>query len=48
MPLLNAVYATGQDTVLTPPWGPNSALLYTCAVFTSIFAIAAMERTIRQ
>ncbi|MGV0834992.1 ABC transporter permease [Mycolicibacterium thermoresistibile] len=48
MPLLNAVYATGQDTVLTPPWGQSAALLYTCAVFTVIFAIAAMERTIRK
>lgn len=48
MPLFNAVYATGQDTVLVPPWGQNAALLYTCAVFTAIFAIAAMERTIRK
>jgi ABC-type transport system involved in multi-copper enzyme maturation permease subunit len=48
MPMLNAVYATGQDTVLTPPWGQNPALLYTCAVFTTIFAIAAIERTIRK
>lgn len=48
MPLLNAVYATGQDTVLTPPWGQNAALAYACAMFTAIFAIAAIERTIRK
>jgi ABC-2 type transport system permease protein len=47
MPLLNAVYATGQDTVLAPPWGQGFALLYTCSVFTAIFVIAALERTIR-
>lgn len=47
MPLLNAVYATGQDTVLTPPWGQHIALLYTCSVFTAIFVIATVERTNR-
>ncbi|RWA19251.1 ABC transporter [Mycolicibacterium elephantis DSM 44368] len=47
MPLLNAVYGTGQDSVLTPPWGQTTALLYACAVFTAIFVIAAVERTIR-
>ncbi|OBF95101.1 ABC transporter [Mycobacterium sp. 852002-51152_SCH6134967] len=48
MPLLNAVYATGQDTVLTPPWGQTGALLYACSVFTAIFGIAAVGRTIRR
>ncbi|KUI20615.1 ABC transporter [Mycobacterium sp. GA-1285] len=48
MPLLNAVYATGQDTVLTPPWGQNGALIYACSVFTAIFVIAAVGRTIRR
>ncbi len=48
MPLLNAVYATGQDAVLTPPWGLNGALIYACSVFTAIFVIAAVERTIRR
>lgn len=48
MPALNAVYATGQDTVLTPPWGQDLALLYACAVSTAIFLIAAAERTIRK
>lgn len=47
MPVLNGVYATGQDAVLTPPWGPNAALLYVCSLFTAIFCVAAVERTIR-
>ncbi|MCB0950273.1 MAG: ABC transporter permease [Mycobacterium sp.] len=47
MPILNAVYATGQDTVLAPPWGRSLALLYACALFTAIFVIAAVERTLR-
>ncbi|BBX03500.1 ABC transporter permease [Mycolicibacterium moriokaense] len=48
MPLLNAVYATGQDTVLIPPWGKDTALLYTCALFSVIFMVAAAERMIRK
>jgi len=48
LPMLNAVYATGQDTVLVPPWGRAAALLYTCSVFTAIFLIAVVERTIRK
>ncbi|MCV7279807.1 ABC transporter permease [Mycolicibacterium flavescens] len=48
LPLLNAVYGTGQDSVLTPPWGPNAALVYACSVFTAIIAIAAVERTVRK
>lgn len=47
MPLLNAVYATGQDAVLVPPWTPNTALIYVCALSTAIFAIATTERTLR-
>ncbi len=47
MPLLNGVYATGQDTVLVPPWDHNVALLYVCSLFTAIFLIAAVERTVR-
>ncbi|MGB0971511.1 MAG: ABC transporter permease [Mycobacterium sp.] len=47
LPVLNGVYATGQYTVLTPPWGENAALLFVCALFTAIFLIAAVERTIR-
>ncbi|AEV76458.1 hypothetical protein MycrhN_5996 [Mycolicibacterium rhodesiae NBB3] len=48
MPFLNALYATGQDTVLTPPWGKDAALLYACALFSAIFMVAAAERTIRK
>lgn len=47
MPVLNGVYATGQDTVLVPPWGQNAALLVVCALFTAIFLVAAVERTVR-
>ncbi|BBZ17564.1 ABC transporter permease [Mycolicibacterium gadium] len=48
MPLLNAVYATGQDTVLIPPWGKDAALLYACALLSAIFMVAVAERTIRK
>lgn len=44
MPGLNATFATGQDIVLRPPWGPNLALAYVCVVFTSLFLIAALDR----
>lgn len=47
MPVLNGVYATGQDAVLTPPWSQNAALLYVCALFTAIFCVATVERTVR-
>ena len=47
MPVLNGVFATGQDAVLTPPWGQNAALLYVCSLFTAIFVVAAVERTVR-
>lgn len=36
MPFLNGIYATGQDIVLNPPWGPDLALAYTCAVFSVV------------
>ncbi|WKG02258.1 ABC transporter permease [Mycolicibacterium sp. HK-90] len=36
MPFLNGVYATGQDIVLSPPWGPDLALAYTCALFSVV------------
>ena len=47
MPVLNGVFATGQDVVLTPPWGQNAALLYVCFLFTAIFLVATVERTVR-
>lgn len=47
MPVLNGVYATGQDIVLAPPWGQNAALFYVCALFTVIILVAAVERTVR-
>lgn len=37
MPFLNGVYATGQDIVLTPPWGTGAALVYACGVFILVF-----------
>lgn len=47
MPVLNGVYATGQDAVLIPPWSQNAALLYVCSLSTAIFLVAAVERTVR-
>jgi ABC-2 type transport system permease protein len=47
MPVLNGVYATGQDAVLTPPWGQNAALLYVCSLFAVVFLAALAERTVR-
>jgi len=38
MPFLNAVYGTGQDIVLTPPWSPFAALAYGCLFFGIVFA----------
>ena len=50
MPILNMVFATGQDTVLVPPWSPDAAVLYVCAVFTAIFvaAVALSRRESRE
>jgi hypothetical protein len=48
MPMLNAVFATGQDTVLTPPWNQGAALVYVCALFTLMFTVAVVERTVRK
>ncbi|MGU3649838.1 ABC transporter permease [Mycolicibacterium sp. A43C] len=47
MPVLNSVYATGQDAVLAPPWSQNVALLYVCSLFAAVFLAALAERTIR-
>lgn len=40
MPFLNGVYGTGQDIVLTPPWGPDAGLAFACAAFTCVFIIS--------
>jgi len=48
LPMFNVVYAAGQETVLTPPWSRDAALLYSCAVFTAIFTIAALDRAARE
>ncbi len=40
MPFLNGVYGTGQDIVLTPPWGPDAGLAFGCAAFTCVFIIS--------
>ena len=47
MPFLNGIYASGQDIVLTPPWGPDIALLYVCAVFTLVFACGQLRAPIK-
>ncbi|OBI78477.1 ABC transporter [Mycobacterium sp. E740] len=48
MPVLNAVFATGQDIVLAPPWGQNAALAYACAIFSAIFALSFVGRRQRK
>lgn len=48
MPVLNAVFSTGQDIVLSPPWGQNVALAYVCVVFTALFAISLIGRKQRK
>lgn len=48
LPVLNAIYGTGQDIALFPPWNHDVALLYTCVVFTAIFAIATIEGKVRK
>ena len=44
MPVFNAMFATGQDIALAPPWGHNVALVYVCMLFSSFFVIAAIKR----
>lgn len=39
MPALNGGSAAGQDTVLIPPWSPNIALLYVCALCAVAFGV---------
>lgn len=41
MPALNAGYATGQDTVLLPPWSRDIALLYACCLCVAVFGLGA-------
>lgn len=44
LPVFNGVYATGQDIALQPPWSPNGALLYACALFTAPLLAAVSIR----
>ncbi|BBX15915.1 ABC transporter permease [Mycolicibacterium duvalii] len=44
LPVFNAVYATGQDIALQPPWSPNGALLYASALFTAPLTVAVLMR----
>lgn len=43
MAFLNGIFATGQDIVLTPPWGHDAALAYACAIFTGVFACGVLR-----
>ena len=45
MPFLNAMYGTGQDIVLTPPWSPLGALAYGCLAFGVVFACGVWSVT---
>ncbi|GAB09636.1 putative ABC transporter permease protein [Gordonia araii NBRC 100433] len=44
MPFLNGIYGTGQWLALTPPWGPNGALVY-FAVVAAVFVAAGIAAT---
>ncbi|WP_245905952.1 ABC transporter permease [Mycolicibacterium palauense] len=48
MPVLNTVYATGQDAVLGPPWGRNGALLYVCALCAAVLLVATIGKVNRK
>lgn len=50
LPILNMVFATGQDTVLVPPWSRDVAVLYVCAVCTAVFvtAVTLSRREVRE
>lgn len=41
MPFLNGTWGTGQDLVITPPWGVDGALVYFALVCTTVFALGA-------
>ncbi|MFT4200574.1 ABC transporter permease [Gordonia sp. (in: high G+C Gram-positive bacteria)] len=44
MPFLNGIYGTGQWLALTPPWGPNGALVYFAAI-AGTFVVAGIAAT---
>lgn len=43
MPFLNGQYATGQQIVLAPGWGPGGALFYVFAVAAVLVALGAQS-----
>lgn len=48
MPFLNGIYGTGQAIVLTPPWGPNGALLYFAAIAAAFVGAGIAATAIRR
>lgn len=48
MPFLNGTWGTGQDLVISPPWGPTGALVYFGAVATAIFVLGAGALALRR
>ncbi|MCK0438703.1 ABC transporter permease [Gordonia alkaliphila] len=49
MPFLNGVWGTGQDLVISPPWGVNGALAWFAGICAAVFglglaAVAARRR----
>lgn len=48
MPFLNGVWGTGQDLVISPPWGINGALTYFALVATGVFVLGALALAMRR
>lgn len=48
MPFLNGTWSTGQDLVISPPWGVNGALMYFAAVCSGVFLLGALSVTFRR
>ncbi|GAC56953.1 hypothetical protein GOHSU_14_01200 [Gordonia hirsuta DSM 44140 = NBRC 16056] len=48
MPFLNGVWGTGQDLVISPPWGIDGALVYFALVTTGVFLLGAFALAVRR
>lgn len=48
MPFLNGTWGTGQDLVISPPWGADGALVYFGAVAIAVFTIGCGALTWRR
>lgn len=48
MPFLNGVWGTGQDLVISPPWGVNGALIWFAAICVAVFVLGAAAVALRR